>query len=121
MVSWSDNSSTDIKNQLVMQYWSFVQDLLLKITGRSDFSSILVTSYSYGSIIVSSTISPAPSENPNTVYDSVTSNVTSLSNSNFKVISASSTLNGYTSSSSSSSVNIGLIVGVSIAGLLLGS
>jgi hypothetical protein len=105
-----------------MQYWSYIQSLLLNISGRSDLSSIIVTNCTCGSVVVSSSISPAPNENPGTVYSGISSNVNSLSSSNFKVVSATSTANGFTPpSASQNSINLGVVLGVSLPLLVFGS
>ncbi len=58
MKTWDDSASSDRKDQHLMQYWNEVQNILLSITGRSDLTSILITNYTYGSVIVDFNLSP---------------------------------------------------------------
>jgi hypothetical protein len=41
-----------------MQNWNDVQELLLSITGRPDLTYIVITNYTYGSVIVNLNLSP---------------------------------------------------------------
>lgn len=95
MQSWSDNQTSDRKDQVLMQNWVHVQSLLLSLSGKSDLSSTVVTDYSSGSVIVNANISPNPEEDPNKVLADVNKNAISLSSTNFKVLTTSSTVNGF--------------------------